>query len=49
MGIGMILFVAPGDLVRVAKILEQRDVYFYTIGNAYPGNRQVTIDFRTRP
>jgi len=48
MGIGMILFVAPGDLVRVAKILEKREAYFYTVGNAHAGSREVTIDFRTR-
>ena len=46
MGIGMILFVAPGDLVRVAKILEKREAYFYTIGNSHAGNREVVIDFR---
>jgi hypothetical protein len=42
----MILFVAPGDLLRVAKILEAREAYFYTIGNAHAGNREVVVDFR---
>ena len=47
MGIGMILFVAPSDLLTVAKLLEKQEAYFYTIGNAHAGGREVTLDFQT--
>jgi phosphoribosylformylglycinamidine cyclo-ligase len=46
MGVGMILFVAPADLVRMAKLLEKQEASFYTIGTAHAGNREVTIDLR---
>ena len=46
MGIGMILFVRPDALVRIARIFETSGQPFYAIGNAHEGRREVTIDFR---
>jgi phosphoribosylaminoimidazole (AIR) synthetase len=46
MGIGMILFIRPGDMVRVARLFETAGERFYAIGNAHEGRREVTIDFR---
>jgi len=46
MGVGMILFVRPENMVRVAKLFEASAQPFYAIGNAHEGRREVAIDFR---
>lgn len=46
MGIGMILFIPPDRLVEAARLFEEQEAWFYAIGNAHAGNREVTIDFR---
>ncbi|MGH9443983.1 MAG: phosphoribosylformylglycinamidine cyclo-ligase, partial [Thermoanaerobaculia bacterium] len=46
MGIGMILFIRPENMVRVARLFEAAGERFYAIGNAHEGRREVTIDFR---
>ena len=43
MGIGMVVFVAPSKLTRAAALLEKRGEPFWSIGQARPGHRQVTI------
>jgi phosphoribosylformylglycinamidine cyclo-ligase len=47
MGIGMILFVHPEHMVRAARLFEASEEFFYMIGNAHEGKREVTIEFRT--
>ena len=46
MGVGMILFVRPENMVRVAKLFESSGQPFYAIGNVHEGRREVAIDFR---
>ena len=43
MGIGMVVFVAPSKLPRATALLLKRGEPFWTIGEARPGHRQVTI------
>ncbi|MEO8430283.1 MAG: phosphoribosylformylglycinamidine cyclo-ligase [Acidobacteriota bacterium] len=45
MGIGMVVFIAPSDLPRVASIWSQAGVKWFAIGNVRAGgNRTVVID-----
>ncbi len=46
MGIGMILFIRPEHMVKAAKLFEAGQEFFYAIGNAHAGSREVVIDFR---
>ncbi|HEY7369436.1 MAG TPA: phosphoribosylformylglycinamidine cyclo-ligase [Thermoanaerobaculia bacterium] len=43
MGIGMVVFVAPQNLARVAAIWKERGQRWYAIGNVVPGDRTVTV------
>ncbi len=44
MGIGMIVFVAPEDLSRMARIWTAADQRFFEIGNVVPGSRRVVVE-----
>ena len=44
MGIGMIVFAAPEDLSRVAKIWAAADQSFFAIGKVVPGSRRVVVE-----
>jgi phosphoribosylformylglycinamidine cyclo-ligase len=44
MGIGMVVFVAPADLARVAEIWKAARQPWYAIGNVVPGTRRVVIE-----
>ncbi len=44
MGIGMVVFVAPGDLAQVAKIWTESAQLWYAIGNVKRGSRLVVIE-----
>jgi phosphoribosylformylglycinamidine cyclo-ligase len=44
MGIGMVVFVAPEDLSRVAKIWTAGDQRFFEIGIVVPGSRRVVVE-----
>ena len=44
MGIGMVVFAAPEDLSRVAKIWAAADQRFFAIGNVVPGSRRVVFE-----
>jgi phosphoribosylformylglycinamidine cyclo-ligase len=44
MGIGMVVFVAAGDLARVARILSSANQRFFEIGSVVPGSRRVTVE-----
>jgi phosphoribosylformylglycinamidine cyclo-ligase len=43
MGIGMVVFVAPSDLAKATALLQKGGEPFWSIGQARPGHRQVTI------
>jgi phosphoribosylformylglycinamidine cyclo-ligase len=44
MGIGMVVFVAPGDLSRVAQIWKDGGVRWFAIGNVKSGKRKVVVE-----
>ncbi len=44
MGIGMVVFAAPGDLSRVVKIWTDAGQRWYAIGNVARGSRRVVIE-----
>ena len=45
-GTGHLRAITAPEKGIVAKILEQREAWFYAIGNAHAGNREVVVDFR---
>ena len=44
MGIGMVVFVAPGDLQRVAKVWSDQGQRWYAIGNVRAGTRRALVE-----
>jgi phosphoribosylformylglycinamidine cyclo-ligase len=44
MGIGMVVFVAPADLTRVAQIWKDAGVRWFAIGNVKSGRRRVEVE-----
>jgi phosphoribosylformylglycinamidine cyclo-ligase len=44
MGIGMVVFVAPAELARVAAIWGERHVKWFAIGNVRAGDRTVEVE-----
>jgi phosphoribosylformylglycinamidine cyclo-ligase len=44
MGIGMVLFVAPADLTRVAEIWKEAGQRWFAIGNVKGGGRRVVVE-----
>jgi phosphoribosylformylglycinamidine cyclo-ligase len=44
MGIGMVLIVPADRLSTLARVLSEREEYFYMIGNVHEGHREVTLD-----
>jgi phosphoribosylformylglycinamidine cyclo-ligase len=44
MGIGMVVFLAPGDLARAAEIWKNMGQRWYAVGNVKPGSRRVVVE-----
>ena len=44
MGVGMVAFLAPGDLARAAEIWKNMGQRWYAVGNVKPGSHRVVID-----
>ena len=44
MGIGMVVFVAPSDLARVAQIWKDAGQRWFAIGNVKAGSRRVVVE-----
>jgi phosphoribosylformylglycinamidine cyclo-ligase len=44
MGIGMVVFVSPKDMARVAEIWTRGEQRFFAVGNVTPGHRHVVVE-----
>jgi phosphoribosylformylglycinamidine cyclo-ligase len=44
MGIGMVVFLAAGDLARTAEIWKNMGQRWYAVGNVKPGSRRVVVE-----
>jgi phosphoribosylformylglycinamidine cyclo-ligase len=44
MGIGMVVFCAPGDVAKIARIWKDRGQRWYAIGNVRSGGERVRIE-----